>query len=96
MSRESANPQPDSEDFGPIADTSETAWRDAKVKLEESQRTLLKVVTEVADDKLDTVANSFNVTYSELIQGIIQHDAYHLGQAMIAKTLVAPANGIIA
>ena len=89
MSRESANRQPDSEDFDLIADTSETAWRDAKVKLEESQRTLLKVVTEVADDKLDIVANSFNVTYSELIQGIIHHDAYHLGQAMIAKKLVA-------
>jgi hypothetical protein len=57
---------------------------------------LLKIVTEVAKDKLDSVANRLNVSYNELIQGIIQHDAYHLGQAMIAKKLVAPENGIIA
>src|SRR6266700_1602214 len=38
MSRQSAAPQSDPEDFGPIADTSETAWRAAKAKLEESHK----------------------------------------------------------
>jgi uncharacterized damage-inducible protein DinB len=95
ISQGPVEPQEATKDFGPIVDTSEAAWCAAKGKWEESHIALLKAVAEVTEDKLDAIEPGFNVTYNELIQGII-HDAYHLGQAMIAKKLIAPKHGIIA
>jgi len=72
----------------------DAAWNEAKLQLKHCQKVLLKVVSEFVEHKLDRVEPGLNVTYHELIQGIIQHDAYHLGQAMIAMKLIAPGNRI--
>jgi uncharacterized damage-inducible protein DinB len=85
----------DAADFEQIPDTSETAWRETLSRLERCQETLVGVVSKVCDGKLDAFDQNFKATYYELIQGVVQHDAYHLGQAMIVKKIVASAGRII-
>ena len=72
-------------DFAPIVDSSEESWELMLKTLQSCQEELVKAVSGVVDDKLETVDERFKATYYELIQGVIQHDAYHLGQAIIVK-----------
>lgn len=53
------------------------------------KKTFLVAVSEVCHGKLDALDQSFDATHYELIQGIVQHDAYYLGQATIVKKIVA-------
>jgi uncharacterized damage-inducible protein DinB len=95
MSGQAGRQEGDVADFEQIGDTSEAAWRETLSRLERCQETFMGVVSKVCDGKLDALDQSFRATYYELIQGTVQHDAYHLGQAMIVKKIVASAGRII-
>src|SRR5680860_61922 len=67
----------------PIADTSQKAWMKTLEELKKTQKewiTFLKKFDEV-DFQKQYPSNA--MTYYEHIQGIIQHDAYHLGQIVL-------------
>ena len=94
ISGQAAPQEEDSIDFAPVTDTSEMAWRQALQEMKHSHYNFMNLVAEIDDEGFDLLVESFPATNYELIQGIIQHDAYHLGQAMIVKKIVAPDSQI--
>lgn len=71
---------PENNYFAPVQDTSEAAWREALSRLEESQQLWVAFLKEFNEEELARVYPDNNFTYYEHIHGILQHDAYHLGQ----------------
>lgn len=69
--------------FEPVADTSETAWKETIERLKDSQVLWLDFLQEVDAGTFSTVYPNNNMTYYQHIHGIIQHDAYHLGQIVL-------------
>ena len=70
----------------PVTDLSEQAWQETLIKLDESQKQWAVFLTNFRDGALGDISPENGHTHYEHIHGIIQHDAYHLGQiVLIAK-----------
>lgn len=79
---------PNNNYFIEITDTSETEWQQALERLKNSQHqwiTFLKTFDEVGFEK---IYPNNKMSYYEHIQGILQHDAYHLGQIVLLSKLI--------
>ncbi|HEY1006930.1 MAG TPA: DinB family protein [Sphingobacteriaceae bacterium] len=77
---------PDDNFFGPLEDPSEEAWQQALAELRESQKEWMGFLETFPEQDLEKVYPGNRMTYYEHILGIVQHDAYHLGQiALLAK-----------
>jgi len=74
---------PDNNYIEKVTDISEEAWLDTLNRLRESQEGWLHFLSELDTRDLDKMYPVNNMTYYEHIQGIIQHDAYHLGQIVL-------------
>jgi len=74
---------PENNYFAPQADTSEAAWEDTLTKLEASQQAWTSFLEDLDEENLGKSYPANNHSYYEHIQGIIQHDAYHLGQIVL-------------
>jgi uncharacterized damage-inducible protein DinB len=74
---------PENNYIEPIVDTSDRAWKDTLQRLESSQAEWIEFLKNFKSEDFDTEYKSSKLTYYELIHGIIQHDAYHLGQIVI-------------
>lgn len=65
-----------------------TLWKQGLQKLEEAQAALLQVLQQLDDTVLEQNVRERDYNNRKLINGIIQHDIYHLGQiAFIVKAL---------
>jgi len=65
-----------------------TLWKQGLERLQETQDQLLRLLAERTDDILDQTVRERSYTFRKLLNGIIQHDIYHLGQiAYIQKLL---------
>lgn len=72
--------------FNPVTNTSESAWQQTLKKLDDSQHAWLSFLGQMRQDQMENVYPTNHMTYADHIHGIIQHDAYHLGQiVMLAK-----------
>jgi uncharacterized damage-inducible protein DinB len=72
--------------FEPITDNSPSAWKKTLKELKESQIQWLEFLQQLEPDTFSKVYPNNKMTYYEHIHGIIQHDAYHLGQiTLLAK-----------
>jgi uncharacterized damage-inducible protein DinB len=69
--------------FEPIADSSPSAWERTLKELQDSQIQWLKFLKQITPDSFSKVYPNNKMTYYEHIHGIIQHDAYHLGQIIL-------------
>lgn len=69
--------------FIPIKDSSESAWKDTLRRLEDSQQQWVSFLKNFKESDFEIVNPRNNMTHYEHIHGIIQHDAYHLGQIVI-------------
>lgn len=79
-------PTPSHNYFGPVADTSEAEWQLTQQKLDRSQQAWLTFLDQIREEKMEKVYSINHMTYADHIHGILQHDAYHLGQiVMLAK-----------
>tara|TARA_R110002167_G_scaffold33327_11_gene107087 strand:+ start:2082 stop:2540 length:459 start_codon:yes stop_codon:yes gene_type:complete len=77
---------PDHNYFEKITDTTEAAWMETLERLEQTQQAWLQFLKDTNSDTFGKNYAPNNMTYYEHIQGLLQHDAYHLGQiAMMAK-----------
>lgn len=81
-------PSPENNFIEEIKDISEEAWQATLKKLERSQRNLLSFLESADDSILEKIYVPNNLTYYEHLQGILQHDAYHLGQIVLLKKLI--------
>lgn len=74
--------------FKPIKDSSEKAWVAELIKLDDSQKAWISFLEEMKRDDFERVYGPNNMTYYEHINGILQHDSYHLGQIILLSKLV--------
>jgi len=82
-------PAPANNFFEEIKDTSEKEWRTTLNKLERSQYNILFFISSSKDSMLEKIYTPNDFTYYEHLQGILQHDAYHLGQIILLKKLIS-------
>lgn len=66
-----------------IEDSSDAAWKNTLKRLEDSQKQWLNFMEKIKKDDFKKIYPNNKMTYYEHIQGILQHDAYHLGQIVI-------------
>lgn len=70
----------------PVNDTSEAAWKETIERLKESQIKWTDFLQKMDTRTFPTLYPPNNMSYYQHIHGILQHDAYHLGQiVLIAK-----------
>lgn len=74
---------PDPNYFLPVSDSSDAAWEETKKLMMASEQALLNFFEHAADKEYDKIYPVSNMSYRDLIHGIIQHDAYHLGQVVM-------------
>lgn len=79
---------PQSNYVEPISDASETAWKKSRDNFEAAQQQWLQLLTEFQESDFEKIYPPNQMTYYEHIQGILQHDAYHLGQIVLLSKLV--------
>ena len=74
--------------FTPVKDISEEAWQNTLKKLDDSQQQWMLVLKKVKKKDLEKEYHGNGRSYYDHIQGIIQHDAYHLGQIVLLAKAV--------
>ena len=79
---------PDDNYFTTITDTSDTAWRKTLEQLKSSQAQWLGYLSALTEDDFSKIFAGNNMTYYEHIHGIMQHDAYHIGQIVMLTKLL--------
>ena len=77
--------EPETGDWPALTDTSETAWREAKRKLEAAHRQLLAAVERLPESRLDEMAPGRDHTIYFMLHGQVQHTLYHAGQIAVLK-----------
>jgi uncharacterized damage-inducible protein DinB len=78
---------PGSNYFEPVHDTSERAWQETLKQLEDSQAKWMAALKEFDETDFEKLYPT-KLTYYEHIHGILQHDAYHLGQVVLLAKMV--------
>lgn len=78
----------ESEDNWPsIERLAKKGWKKVYAEFKDTQEKIITLLAE-HDNKLLKRKYSDKYTFGELIQGIIEHDIYHLGQIAITKKLI--------
>ncbi|HVO62322.1 MAG TPA: DinB family protein [Terriglobales bacterium] len=78
----------DRENFPPVVDTSEKAWRSALDHLKKTHAALVKAVDEFPDARLQQQVQGKSqayYTFFYMFAGIVQHELYHAGQIVMLK-----------
>ena len=78
----------DEQNFPPVKDTSETAWRKAVDRVRQVHDELVHAVSEFPDARLDERVpgkQGAHYTYYCMLHGVAQHEAYHAGQIALLK-----------
>ena len=74
--------------ISPILDQSEKAWDQTLIRFESIHNDWLEYLNQVDPESFDSIYPPNQMTYYEHILGILQHDAYHLGQIVLLAKLV--------
>ena len=73
------------EDWPPVQEASEIAWRTAVDSLEKGHQELQSLIARLSEAQLqDQVVGRHDSVY-QMVHGVIQHDLYHAGQMAILK-----------
>jgi uncharacterized damage-inducible protein DinB len=73
-------------------DGSETAWKNALVKLEAAHRKLHAAVLELPDARLEDPVPGSDPSVRGMLLGLLQHNAYHAGQiSLLARASETPS-----
>jgi len=78
----------DKENFPPVSDTTDAAWRKALAHLKQTHNDLAKAVAAFPDSRLQEqvpgkTEGYYNFFY--MFSGIVQHELYHAGQVALLK-----------
>jgi len=79
---------PEDNYFSFIRDRSENSWQKTKERFRESQVKWLKDIKKFKSKELHAKHDFSTFSNYELMLGVVQHDAYHLGQIRLMKKLV--------
>ena len=78
----------DAENFPPVRDTSEAAWRLALAQVRRGHEELVAAVASLPDSRLeDMVPGKEGAHYTSyyMLHGVVQHELYHAGQIALLK-----------
>ena len=83
---------PEEGDWPPVGETTDAAWQATRRAHEETHRRLVTALdqfpSERASERFGTERNpaaGSGVTYTVMLHGLAQHDAYHMGQISLLK-----------
>lgn len=79
---------PNNNYFVEIKDTSDAEWQETLQRLANSQEQWIRFLENFDAAQLENIYPSNHMTYYEHIQGILQHDSYHLGQIVLLSKLI--------
>lgn len=85
-------PSPANNYFIEVKDTSSKAWSNTLKKLLLSQGKLMDHLSEEIKGADEKPGNG-SYTHYELLQGLLQHDAYHLGQIVLIRKMLEASAG---
>ncbi len=77
------------DDWPPVVDTSDPAWRTARSALRESHAALLRSVAALPPESLGRLAPGGSWSLYQTLHGLVQHDIYHAGQIALLKKALA-------
>ena len=72
-------------DWPPVRDTSERAWSHARAELRNAQAELIGTLKTLGDSDLAVITPNRDYDLEHLLNGLIQHHAYHTGQMVLLK-----------
>lgn len=75
-------------DWPLVTINNEIEWFSLIEELKITQAKLVNLISEKSDDYLEEITLGKNYTNRILIEGIIQHDVYHLGQIGLINSLI--------
>jgi uncharacterized damage-inducible protein DinB len=78
----------DAENFPPVSDASEAAWRKALAELRRIHEELIADVAALPDYRLDQLVpgkEGAHYTFYYMLHGVVQHELYHAGQIALLK-----------
>ena len=78
----------DSQNFPPVTDTSEAAWRQAVESAKRIHNELIKAVASFPDSRLHEQVPGKTEKYDNfyyMFSGVVQHELYHAGQIALLK-----------
>jgi uncharacterized damage-inducible protein DinB len=76
---------PAEQDWPPVQDTSEAAWRRAIQNLQQANRGVCDAIARTSEAHLAAVPPSTDHSVYAMLHGLIQHDLYHAGQIAALK-----------
>ena len=80
----------DAENFPPVTDTSEAAWRAALARVRRGHEGLVAAVVSLPDSRLDDMVpgkEGAYYTFYYMLHGVVQHELYHAGQIALLKKM---------
>jgi uncharacterized damage-inducible protein DinB len=73
------------EDWPPVQEASEIAWKTAGDSLEKDHQELRSLIGRLSDAQLQAPVVGRHDSVYHMVHGVIQHDLYHAGQIAILK-----------
>ena len=73
------------EDWPPVKETTEHAWKNALNALKLTHEALLGIVAGLDESRLQEIVPGAQYSVYFLLHGVIQHDLYHAGQIALLK-----------
>jgi uncharacterized damage-inducible protein DinB len=80
----------DMENFPPVTDTSDAAWRKALAEVRSVHEKLAAAVAALPDSRLDEMVpgkEGAHYTFYYMLHGVVQHELYHAGQIALLKKM---------
>jgi len=80
----------DAENFPPVTDASEAAWRAALAEVRRVHEKLIAAVAALPDSRLDQTVpgkKGAHYTFYYMLHGVVQHELYHAGQIALLKKM---------
>lgn len=75
----------DEQDFPPVRDTSDAAWRSALGNLKQRHAELIQVLLAMPDYRLTGQVPGKDYDFYHMLHGAVQHELYHAGQIALLK-----------
>jgi uncharacterized damage-inducible protein DinB len=80
----------DAENFPPVKDASDAAWRETLAQVRRVHEELISAVAALPDSRLDEVVpgkEGAHYTFYYMLHGVVQHELYHAGQIALLKKM---------
>lgn len=80
----------DAENFPPVTDVSDAAWKAALARVKSGHEDLIQAVAAMPDSRLAemvTGKEGDHYTFYYMLHGLAQHELYHVGQIALVKKI---------